>query len=214
MSRLICLLIGYVCGLLQTGYLYGRIHKIDIRTKGSGNSGSTNVLRVMGPKAGAMVFLGDFLKTLIPCLIVRYCFRGQPESANLMVLYTAFGVILGHNYPFYMGFKGGKGIAATGGLVTAMDIRVALLCLLAFVLVVVVTKYVSLGSLVVATVFLAGMVILGRMGTFGLGEEYLTEFYIVSSSITVLAFWRHRANIKRLLDGTENKVGQKKSETS
>lgn len=210
MSRIICLLIGYVCGLFQTGYLYGRIHKIDIRTKGSGNSGSTNILRVMGVKAGALVFLGDFLKTMIPCLIVRYCFRGQPEIANLMVLYLGLGVILGHNYPFYMGFKGGKGIAATGGLVTAMDIRVALVCLVAFALVVVVTRYVSLGSLVVATIFLAGMIMFGSMGVYGLGGQFLFEFYMVSACITALAFWRHRANIKRLLDGTENKVGQKK----
>lgn len=210
MERIICLIVGYVCGLLQTGYIYGRMHHVDIRKEGSGNSGSTNVLRVMGVKAGATVFFGDFLKTLIPCLVVRYVFHGQPEIQNLLVLYTALGVILGHNYPFYMGFKGGKGIAATAGLLVAMDIRVTAVCLILFILIVAVTRYVSLGSLVVVTVFLTGMVFFGGRGDYGLGSRYLTEFYIVSACVTGLAYWRHRANIVRLLHGNENKIGSKK----
>ena len=121
----------------------------DIRSKGSGNSGTTNVLRVMGVKAGILVFLGDFFKTVIPCVIVRIIWKDEPGLQHLLVLYTALGVILGHNFPFYMGFKGGKGIAATAGLLAAMDLRVAVVCLLAFVLIVAVTRYVSLGSLVV-----------------------------------------------------------------
>lgn len=208
MERIICLAVGYICGLLQTGYIYGRLHHVDIRKEGSGNSGSTNVLRVMGVKAGAIVFFGDFLKTLIPCLAIRYVFRGQPEIQNLLVLYTAFGVILGHNYPFYMGFKGGKGIAATAGLLVAMDLRVTLVCLVLFVLIVALTRYVSLGSLVVVTVFLIGMVYFGGRGDYGLGAGYLPEFYIVSAGITALAFWRHRANLVRLLHGNENKLGR------
>lgn len=211
MERVICLFIGYLFGLFQTGYLYGRLHHVDIRTKGSGNSGSTNVLRVMGVKAGATVFIGDFLKTLIPCLLVRYFFREQPELQSLMMIYTGLGVILGHNYPFYMNFQGGKGIAATAGLLVAMDLRVTLVCLLAFILIVAITRYVSLGSLVVVTIFLAGMIFFGNRGDYHLGSGYLPEFYIVSGCVTALAFWRHRANIKRLLQGNENKVGSKKN---
>ena len=124
MERILCLAVGYLFGLFQTGYIYSKLHHVDIRKEGSGNAGSTNVLRVMGVKAGATVFLGDFFKTLIPCILVRHFFQNQPEMVNLLVLYTAFGVILGHNYPFYMGFKGGKGIAATAGLLVAMDLRV------------------------------------------------------------------------------------------
>lgn len=210
MERIICLIIGYLCGLLQSGFLYGKLHHVDIRKEGSGNSGSTNVLRVMGVKAGATVFFGDFLKTLIPCLVVRYVFGGQPQIRNLLVLYTALGVILGHNYPFYMGFKGGKGIAATAGLIVAMDLRVTLVCLILFVVIVAVTRYVSLGSLVVATVFLLGMIFFGQRGDYGLGREYLTEFYLVAACITGLAFWRHRANLVRLIHGNENKLGSKK----
>ena len=210
MERIICLIAGYACGLLQTGYIYGRMHHVDIRKEGSGNSGSTNVLRVMGVKAGATVFFGDFLKTLIPCLVVRYLFRGQPDVRNLMVLYTALGVILGHNYPFYMGFKGGKGIAATAGLLVAMDLRVTAVCLILFILIVAVTRYVSLGSLVVVTVFLAGMIFFGGRGDYGIASQYLTEFYIASACVTGLAYWRHRANIVRLGHGNENKIGSKK----
>lgn len=210
MERIICLIAGYACGLLQTGYIYSRMHHVDIRKEGSGNSGSTNVLRVMGVKAGAVVFFGDFLKTLIPCLVVRYVFNGQPEIRNLLVLYTALGVIIGHNYPFYMGFKGGKGIAATAGLLVAMDLRVTAVCLILFILIVAVTRFVSLGSLVVVTVFLIGMIFFGGRGDYGLGMQYLAEFYIVSACVTGLAFWRHRANIVRLVHGQENKIGSKK----
>ena len=98
MERIICLAAGYLFGLLQTGYIYGRLNKIDIRNYGSGNSGTTNALRVLGKKAGAVVFFGDFLKAFIPCILVRILFRDRPEIACLLVLYTGLGVILGHNY--------------------------------------------------------------------------------------------------------------------
>ena len=131
MERLICLAVGYVFGLFQTGYLYGRMNGIDIRQYGSGNSGTTNALRVLGKKAGLVVFAGDFLKTLIPCLTVRYLFREHMNSGYLFMLYTGLGVILGHNFPCYLKFKGGKGIAATAGLLAALDLRLGVLCLFA-----------------------------------------------------------------------------------
>ena len=210
MERIICLAVGYVFGLFQTGYWYSRMHDVDIRSKGSGNSGTTNVLRVMGVKAGILVFLGDFFKTVIPCVIVRIIWKDEPGLQHLLVLYTALGVILGHNFPFYMGFKGGKGIAATAGLLAAMDLRVAVVCLLAFVLIVAVTRYVSLGSLVVVTIFLAGMIWFSYRGEYGLTPGSRLEFCAVSAVATGMAFWRHRSNIGRLLHGTENKLGSKK----
>lgn len=206
MERMICLIAGYLCGLLQSGYFYGKTHKIDIRKYGSGNSGTTNALRVMGPKAGAVVFFGDFLKSLLPCLAVRLVFQNQPEMIYLLILYTGFGVILGHNYPFYLQFKGGKGIAATAGLIMAADLRMTLLCLTSFILIVLITRYVSLGSLVVATIFLIWMCVFGSMGAYGIGQNLLPEFYIVAALISGLAFWRHRANIGRLIHGKENKI--------
>lgn len=206
MERIICLIAGYLFGLIQSGYFYGKAHKIDIRNHGSGNSGTTNALRVMGPKAGAVVFLGDFLKSLLPCLMIRVLFRSQPEMIYLLILYTGFGVILGHNYPFYLNFKGGKGIAATAGLIVATDLRMMLLCLVAFILIVAVTRYVSLGSLVVATIFLIWLFLFGMLGAYGLDQRLLPEFYIVTALISGQAFWRHRANIGRLVRGRENKI--------
>lgn len=210
MERILCLVMGYVFGLFQSGILYGKANNIDIRQHGSGNAGSTNVLRVMGVKAGLIVFIGDFSKTVIPCLLARYFFRNQPELLYVLILYTGFGVVLGHNFPCTMGFKGGKGIAAMAGILASVDWRVMLVCLAVFVVTVAVTRYVSLGSILVVTVFLIFMVWFGGRGDYGLGSQYLLEFYGISAVITGMAVWRHRANIGRLLHGTENKIGSKK----
>ena len=211
MERVICLLIGYIFGLFQTAYFYGKAKGIDIRKYGSGNAGTTNALRVLGTKAGLIVFAGDCLKCIIAVCITRALFStGHPENIYLLCLYTGAGSIIGHNFPFYMGFKGGKGIAATAGLLVAMDLRVTAVCLIVFILIVAVTRYVSLGSLVVVTLFLIGMVFFGSHGAYGLGNQYLMEFYLVSAAVTLMAFWRHRSNISRLLHGTENKIGSKK----
>ena len=107
MERVICLLIGYVFGLFQTAYFYGKTKGIDIRKYGSGNAGTTNALRVLGTKAGLIVFAGDCLKCIIAVCITRALFStGHPENIYLLCLYTGAGAIIGHNFPFYMGFKG------------------------------------------------------------------------------------------------------------
>ena len=213
MERLICLGIGYVFGLFQTGYIYGRMHGMDIRKHGSGNAGSTNALRTMGVKAGAITLLGECFKCVIAVLVVRGIFASRcPEILPLLSMYAGFGAVLGHNYPFYLGFKGGKGIAATAGMILATDLRMAAVCLVVFVVIVAVTRYVSLGSLVVTVLFLAGLVICGQMGEFGMAQNYLFEMYGVGLLFTLSAFFQHRANIKRLREGTENKIGLKKKE--
>ena len=211
MERLVCLAVGYLFGIFQTGYIYGRVHGIDIRKYGSGNSGSTNALRVMGKKAGLTVFLGDFLKTVIPCMAVRFVFKDQPDYAYVYMLYIGLGVILGHNYPFYLHFKGGKGIAATAGIILSIDWRLTVLCLAVFVLIVAVTRYVSLGSLVVSAILLAWNIYMGRCGAYGLSSVSSIEYGAVTAVIAAMAFWRHRANIVRLIHGNENKIGAKKS---
>lgn len=210
MERIICLVLGYCFGLFQTGYLYSKKHNVDIKKEGSGNSGSTNVLRVMGVKAGLIVFLGDAGKTILACLAARLIFSSQPDMVNLLVLYAALGAILGHNYPFYMQFNGGKGIACTAGLLASIDWRLMLVCLIVFVIIVAVTRYVSLGSLVVVSIFLAWMIVFGQMGEYGLRESLRLEFYGVAAVIAALAFLRHRANLNRLIHGTENKISAKK----
>ncbi len=208
MERFICVMIGYVFGLLQTGYIYGKLHHVDIRQEGSGNAGTTNALRTMGWKAGAVTFLGDCFKCVFAVLTV-YLIYGEMKADifPLLKLYTGMGVILGHNFPFYMRFKGGKGIAATAGLlISTVNLWMVLVCLIAFVGVVGITKYVSLGSLVVVVIYFAEIVIYGQMGKFGMPSGALYEMYAVAAFLMVLAFYKHRENIKRLLSGTENKL--------
>ncbi len=218
MERLICLAIGYVCGLFQTGYLVGRMSHVDIRKKGSGNAGTTNALRVLGWKAGLMTFAGDVIKCVAAFLIVRFMYQGN-DSLPLLALYAGAGVTLGHNFPFYMNFKGGKGIAVMAGLVVVNSfwhLPESLLLIpvtLAFFLVpVIVTRYISVGSLAAYTAFLVEMIIIGQMGWFEMEAARCHEFYVVLFLLTALAWYRHRANIKRLLAGTENKFGSKKKE--
>lgn len=210
MLRILCLAIGYVFGLFQTGYLYGKLHKIDIRNYGSGNAGTTNALRVLGKKAGLIVFLGDFFKTVFACLLVRILFKGNP-SLDMYVLYAGVGVILGHNFPCYLHFKGGKGIASTAGILVAMDWRITLVCAVIFLASVILTRYVSLGSILVVVAFLAQIIFYGLGGSYQVAPENMTGFFCVAAFVTLMAIWRHRANIKRLLSGTENKLwGNKK----
>lgn len=213
MERIICLIVGYLFGLLQTGYIYSKLHGTDIRQHGSGNSGATNVLRVMGKKAGLVVFLGDAFKALIPCTLLRIYLAGQPEYAQvayLYALYLGFGVTLGHNFPFYMGFKGGKGVAVMAGLLASMDWRLTLICAVLFVGAVFITHYVSVGSILVALAFFLVNVYLSWKGEYGLSDPARTEFWILSAVVAGMAIWRHRANIKRLIDGNENMIWGKK----
>lgn len=208
MIRVICLLIGYVCGLFQTAYIYGKMHGIDIRTVGSGNAGTTNALRVLGKKAGLIVFLGDVAKTVIAVVIVRLLFGTvYADSIYMLVLYTAAGVILGHNFPFYMGFKGGKGIAATAGMIASLGPWFILVEGLVFLVTFLTTHYVSLGSLLVYLALVIQLVYFGQTGFFeGMAQPALTEMYIVAFCLMAMAYWRHRSNIKKLLTGTERKT--------
>lgn len=215
MERLLCLIIGYVFGLIQTGYLYGKSQHVDIRKYGSGNAGTTNALRTLGWKAGIITFLGDALKCIFAVVLVHFLFRNRcPEILSVLYMYAGLGAVLGHNYPFYMGFKGGKGIAVTAGMIASTtNIWGVLICILVFAGIVFVTRYVSLGSLVVVIVYFVFVVICGQMGNYGVSQEHLWEIYAIAALIVISAFYRHKANIKRLLSGTENKVsvGSKKN---
>lgn len=208
MVRVICLLIGYVFGLFQTAYFYGKAHGIDIREHGSGNSGTTNTLRVLGTKAGLIVFLGDCLKCIIAVCIVRILFKANySDIMPLLCIYTGAGAILGHNYPFYMNFKGGKGIAATAGMVIAFDPFFTISGVLVFFVPFFVFHYVSFCSLLVYVTLMIQMVIFGQLGYFpGMTQAQLIEMYVLFFCLLLLAFWKHRENIKRLLKGTERKT--------
>ncbi len=207
MERLVCLLIGYVFGLFQTAYIIGKAHGIDIRNYGSGNSGTTNMMRTMGTKAGLWTFAGDCLKCIAAVIVVRLLFSAQyADILPLLTFYAAAGVILGHNYPFYLGFRGGKGIAATAGLVLSFNPIMAVLGIIVFFTIFFTTHYVSLGSLLVYVGIVIELPILGQMGLLGMDQAHLNELYIVALALAALAFWKHRGNIQRLLGGTERKT--------
>lgn len=213
MERIICLVIGYVFGLFQTGYFYGKAKGVDIRQHGSGNAGTTNALRTMGLLAGIITLLGDALKCILAVVFVKTMFAGRAaEMLPLLGLYAGFGAVLGHNYPFYLKFKGGKGIAATFGLVIATDIRMALVCAAVFIIIVAITRYVSVGSMILAFTFLLQLIVDGQMGRFGIGQNLLFEMYGIGVLFVASAIFQHRANIKRLKEGTENKFSIKKKE--
>jgi len=197
---IICLVFGYIFGCFSTGYVVGKMNKVDIRKYGSGNVGSTNALRTLGAKAGAITLAGDALKAVIPMLMVRFLIFPEYEFMELMTLYTGFGVVVGHNYPFWLKFKGGKGIASTGGVMATFDPLIIPIAAPLFILVVAVTRYVSLGSLFVA-VFFPVWIMIRHTGDL--------HMLMLSFAFMILAFFKHRGNIKRLMNGTENKIGQR-----
>ena len=205
MERLICLAIGYLFGLIQTGYIYGKINHVDIRKHGSGNAGTTNALRTLGWKAGVITFIGDSLKCILAVVLVQFIFL-QDSHVGLYVMYTGLGAVLGHNFPFYLKFKGGKGIASTAGLILAINPGMFLIVAVVFVGIVLVTQYVSLGSIVIMILFVIMVIISGQTGHLFLPKSDLYEYYAIAIILALLAIWRHRANIKRLLNGTENKT--------
>lgn len=213
MERLICLLIGYACGLLQTGYLVGKINHIDIRKEGSGNAGSTNAVRVMGWKAGLMTFAGDVIKCVAAILIVRYLYRGS-DYLPLLAMYAGLGATLGHNFPFYLRFKGGKGIAVLAGLVLSTGPALVPIPLAAFLIAVIFTRFVSLGSILASTLFFIEVVIFGQFGQFHMAAPARYELYLLVLLLTILAWYRHKTNIKRLLAGTENRFGSRDKDSS
>lgn len=210
-ARILSVLLGYVFGLFQTGYIYGKSKGIDIRTEGSGNAGTTNSLRVLGLKAGAVTFIGDLLKAILAVLLAGFIFREKyPDTVRLLQFYAGFGVVLGHNFPFYLGFKGGKGIACTAGVILAIYPQAAIACMLVFILVLVLTHYVSFSSICMIIVFLICVILGGVYGILGVAQAQVIEFEILAACFAGMAIWRHRANIVRLIHGTENKLSIKK----
>lgn len=207
MERIVCILIGYVFGLFQTSFFYGKMKGIDIREHGSGNAGTTNTIRVLGTKAGLLVLAGDILKCILAILLCGALFdASHPQEVYLLKLYAAAGTILGHNFPFYLHFKGGKGIAATAGLILAFHPYFIPVGVILFFGAFLTTHYVSLGSLLVYAGLMIQMVVCGQMGLFHAPQAILNEMYILTALLTALAYYKHRENIVRLVKGQERKT--------
>ena len=211
-ARVICILVGYCLGMFQTGYIYGKLHKVDIRQYGSGNAGATNTLRTLGVKAGLVTFFGDLGKAILSMFLAWMLFHERyPDGVLLLEMYAGFGAVLGHNFPAYLKFKGGKGIACTAGFILAFYPPMAVLCLLLFIVVVAVTRYVSLGSILVMICFFVQLAAFGQLGYLNIASGLTAEMYVVGAMFAGMGIWRHKENIKRLFSGTENKFSFHKS---
>lgn len=211
---LIFLFVGYGFGSFSTGYVVGRMSGHNIQSEGSGNTGTTNALRTMGAKGGALTFAGDLLKTFIPTFLVRFVFCPNmgysPEMTYFMTMVIGLGVVIGHNFPFYLHFRGGKGIAVSAAVIVASSSNSATgwimigIGLALFILVVGLTRYVSLGSLLVVWYFPVYVILHYR------DSEMYPGLLLLAFVFTLLAYVKHAGNIKRLLHGTERKLGEKK----
>lgn len=211
--RLICLIIGYGFGCIQWAYLIGKKKGIDIRNYGSGNSGTTNAMRVMGKKTGYLVFFLDLGKGLLCLLLVGALFgTSHPQMVYLLKMWAFAGVVLGHDYPFYMKFRGGKGVAVMAGFAFGFHISILPVAALAFFVPFLLTHYVSLGSLCVYAVSFLAVAVEGAMGMYHVaGPAALVEMDVIMGILTAMAFWRHRSNIGRLRAGNERKMYLTKS---
>lgn len=214
---IVSVLLGYCFGVFKTGHFLGKLYNEDLSTKGSGNTGMTNTMRVLGKKVGLIAFLGDTLKAIIPILITFFAFGKGTTHVTLFIMITGLGAILGDMFPFYLNFNGGKGVSSTSGVILSLmfitgDWKFTVLGLAIFFTTMFVTKYVSVASMVLMSMFFLEMVIWGQLGfVYSLkGSKDNIWVYLITLIIVVLIFVRHKANIKRLLNGTENKIGRKK----
>ena len=206
MYRLGALLIGYLLGGVQSAILVGRFKGIDIRAHGSGNAGTTNTIRVLGKKLGALVLIIDILKAVLAIGLSKWIFGAtHPNEMILIALYSGIGAILGHSYPLFFGFKGGKGIATTAGTLIGIDFKLFLVAACVFLICFGITKIVSMSSLLM-TASLPILISIMYAGAGRIGIEAL----ILAFAITGFTFYRHKANIKRLMNGTEAKLTSKK----
>ncbi|MBC6696182.1 glycerol-3-phosphate 1-O-acyltransferase PlsY [Terrisporobacter mayombei] len=201
LTYLIIIIIAYLLGNISTSYIVAKkLAGVDIRTQGSGNAGSTNVLRTLGKKAGAFTFAGDVLKGFIAVWMAKIIAYVLHIDVTICAYLAVVAVVLGHNYPVFLGFKGGKGVATSLGSMLAMNPVTALTCLGFFIIIVALTKYVSLGSILGIGLSPILMII-----NHNLKGVWVTLFLTISVAYT------HKENIKRLLNGTERKIGEKKN---
>lgn len=209
-ARLVSVLIGYVFGMFLSGFFIGKTKDVDIRKQGSGNIGTTNTMRILGVRIGAVTLLLDCLKCMAGIGVVWLFFHDtQPEHIHLLMLYGALGAILGHDFPLFMKFKGGKGIACSFGMMIVLYPQFLPFCVLVFAIAVGITRYVSLGSILAAVTLAVQVIIFGNMGSLSYCTQDLGEAQFLTCFIAVLAIFLHKSNIKRLLTGTENKLSFK-----
>jgi len=195
------LAMGYLIGSLNTAVIVGKIYGKDIRSHGSKSAGLTNTLRVLGKSAAVFVLVGDIIKGIFACLIGLllgvYFYSGEAKDC-VSLLVAGAGAVIGHNWPIFFGFKGGKGALTAVAVLFMVDWVIALICLGFFVIIVALTRYVSLGTICATTLFAA----ISFIPVFG-NTLYFTIFACLMAFMVI---FRHRENVQRLLTGTENKL--------
>jgi glycerol-3-phosphate acyltransferase PlsY len=196
---------AYLLGCFSTGILVSSRAGVNIRTVGSHNTGASNVLRVLGLKRGLITFLGDFAKATLACLWGSLLLPGTTFGiAGFGVMVGGLMAILGHNWPIFFSFKGGKGVACSVAVVFFVSPLWGIIAIAACVVVIALTRYISLGSMVMLFTYMVLMMVAHP------GEWFVYAFTVALFALVVI---RHRANIDRLLHGTENKIGSKVSDT-
>lgn len=194
---IICIAVAYLLGNISGGMIFGKLlFNKDIRDYGSKNAGTTNALRVFGIKAGVLTFIIDVLKSILACFI------GMKFLGLNGVLLAGIFVVLGHNWPVFLNFKGGKGIASSFGFIMFLDYKIAIVAILIFVTIVILSKYISLASMLTTTLVLPISYIFFVYRNF----YVLSTFFLLAS----LSIYRHKSNIVRLINGNENKIKIKK----
>jgi acyl phosphate:glycerol-3-phosphate acyltransferase len=202
MVTLCAILIGsYLLGSIPFGYLAGRLAGIDIRKVGSGNVGATNVVRVVGKRYGYPVFALDFLKGLGAVLIAMLMAPGRPPESNspeIFGILAAMSSILGHMYPPWLKFKGGKGVATSAGALLALAPVATLIGLAIWIIVFWLTRYVSLASIIAAVILPIVILMVGSHD-----RNNRKPLFYSSACVAAVVVWRHRSNLSRLMRGTE-----------
>lgn len=192
------LIISYLIGSVNTSIIAGKIMAgIDVREHGSGNAGATNALRTLGKKGGLVVVLGDCFKAIIACILGLLLASGNIEGIYI----AGIGTALGHNFPIYFKFKGGKGVLVSLVAIIFSDWKIGLCVFIVSMLIIIFTRYVSLGSICGAILFVILAFIFKR------SDVFYISFAVI---LAVLSVIMHRGNIVRLIKGTENRLGQKK----
>ncbi len=206
-ALILLVIAGYILGSIPFGYVIGRfVSKDDIRKKGSGNIGATNVSRVVGFKWGLLTVFLDALKAVIPLLALKNALLMDSVFDRYVICATGFSIILGHIFSIFLNFKGGKGVAAFVGVILALKPIEALVCLLVFVVVLAITRYVSLSSMIAVSIFPVSIIVSG-----GINPETL-PYIILSVLLMMTVIIRHKPNIIRLKNHEESKFSIKKKE--
>lgn len=207
--NIIVAIIAYLIGSINFSVIFSKkMAGFDVREKGSGNAGTTNMLRSVGKKAAAITLICDILKGVVAILIAMFvAWVFKVENAALLVQIAGIAVVLGHTFPIFFGFKGGKGVATALGILLMSNWQIGLICLVFGVVLIALTRMVSLGSCAAAVLFPVLTLFINEHYIVSQGSSYL----IYSIILAVIVLFNHRSNIKRILSGKENKISFKKS---